>query len=95
MDMMYSDEIKITAYDNDPKRISRLERVIGYAEALAEHYGNNNLLNKISKLHDYKGTMTVSWKKQPTEGEKEILVKAWESRIGDGANNVEHEIINI
>jgi len=45
-----------------------------------------------SKLHDHKGTLMVSWKEQPTDGEKEMFVKAWKSRIGDGAPNVEHEI---
>lgn len=94
MDMMYLDNIKITAYDDDPKRIFRLERVIGYTQALADHYKNDSLLDKVSKLHDYKGTMVISWKEQPTEGEKEIFVKAWGSRIGDGSNNVEHEIKN-
>jgi len=95
MDMMYLDHIKITADDGGGyDRVGRLQRVIGYAQALADYYGNKNLLNKITGMHDREGTMTIFWREQPTEGEKEIFVKAWESRIGDGSSNVKHEIIN-
>ena len=90
--MMYSDNIELTSYEGPGSRISRLERVIGYVQALADYYGNKEILNKVSKLHDHKGNMTVTWNTQPTDGEKEMFVKAWESRIGDGADNVEHEI---
>jgi hypothetical protein len=92
MDMMYLDTIERTAYEDEPRRLPRLSRVIGYVQALGDYYGNERVLDKVSKLLDYKGTMTVSWKERPTDGEKEMFVKAWESRIGDGAPNVEHEI---
>ena len=90
---MYQDEITISAYSSETEshRLIRIVRVIGYLCALAEHYGNDNLLSKIAKLHDHKGTLTVTWRSKPTDGEKEFIVKAWCSRIGDGADNVEHE----
>ncbi len=91
-DMMYLDNIKITNYEDSDSRDNRLTRVIGYVQALADYYGNKKILDKVVKLHDHKGTMTVTWSSQPTDGEKEMFVKAWESCIGDGANNVEHEI---
>lgn len=92
MEMMYSDSIKLTAYAEEDQRLPRLERVIGYVQALADYYGNKNVLDKVAKLHDHKGTMTVFWKEKPTDGEKEMFLKAWASRIGDGAENVEHQI---
>lgn len=92
MEMMYSDEIELTAYNEVEGRIPRLERIIGYVQALADYDGNQTILDKVSKLHDHKGCMTVYWKKTPTDGEKELFLKAWSSRIGDGADNVEHEI---
>ena len=95
MEMMYSDSIKLTAYAEEAQRLPRLERVIGYVQALADYYGNKQILDKVSKLYDHKGTMTVSWKEQPTDGEKEMFLKAWVSRIGDGADNVEHQIQDI
>jgi hypothetical protein len=79
--------------EEEPYRLDRLNKVIGYICALAEHYGNRDLLNKIWRLHDHKGHLTVYWEYQPTPGEKEILLKAWESDIGDSpcdGSNVEH-----
>lgn len=89
---MYQNEIEVTAYNSETEghRLIRIERVIGYLSAMAEYYGNDCLLEKIAKLHDHKGTLTVTWRKNPTVGEKEFVSKAWRSRIGDGADNVEH-----
>ena len=91
--LMYEDDIEVSAYNSETEssRIVRLERVIGYLSALAEHYGNERFMAKIASLHDHKGTLTVTWKSAPTAGEKEFILKAWKSRIGDGADNVEHE----
>jgi hypothetical protein len=91
---IYQDEISVSAYysEAEPHRLIRIERVIGYLCALAEHYGNDKLLSKIANLHDHKGTLTVTWRSAPSEGEKEFVSKAWCSRIGDGADNVEHEL---
>jgi len=89
---LYHDEIEISAYEPAPHRRQRLERVVGYVCALGEHYGNKALLPKIAKLHDHKGMLEVTWRMSPTDGEKEILAKAWGSLIGDGAGeNVEHQ----
>ena len=90
---MYQNEIAVGAYnaETEGSRLVRIERVIGYICALSDHYGNEKLLSKIVSLHDHKGTLTVTWRSDPTDGEKEILSKAWCSRIGDGADNVEHK----
>jgi hypothetical protein len=95
MEMIYSNNIELTAYAEESQRLPRLERIIGYVQALADDYGNTHILDKISKLHDHKGTMTVFWKEQPTDREKKMFSKAWMSRIGDGADNVEHQIQDI
>lgn len=84
--------IDIDAESRDAWRLNRLNQVIGFVAALADHYGNKRLLGKVSHLYDHKGDLTVTWKKQPTDGEKEFFLKAWESRIGDGAGNVVHEV---
>jgi len=78
-------DIKLTAYngDTEPGRIARLEAVKGYVWALAEQSGNADLLDKIERMHDHKGDLTVYWKRMPTPVEKEILKKAWSSRVGD------------
>ena len=91
--LMYQNEISVSAYssETEPYRLARIERVIGYVCALSEHYGNDGLLSKIAKLHDHKGTLTVTWRSAPSAGEREIISKAWCSGIGDGADNVEHE----
>ena len=94
MECMYKDdEILASAYNSESEtwRLVRIERVIGYICALSEHYGNEKLLSKIAKLHDHKGTLTVTWSSAPSEVEKEIISKAWCSSIGDGGGNVLHE----
>lgn len=60
-------------------------------QALADCYGNKNILDEVAKLHDHKGTLTVSWKEKPINGEKEMFLKAWARCIGDGSDNVEYE----
>ncbi len=88
---MYSDHIEITVYGMETFRKPRLSQIIGYVQALADIYGDHEVLNKISNLHDHKGTMSVTWKTSPTEREKAMFLKAWKSSIGDGADNVLHE----
>ncbi len=92
MEKIYSNDIELTAYAEESQRLPRLERIIGYVQALADYCGNTQILDKISKLHDHKGTMTVFWKDQPTDEEEKMFSKACMSSIGDGADNVEHQI---
>lgn len=91
---MYKDEIIITAYNSSTEqyRLTRLSRVVGYVCALADYYGNETVLSKINELHDHKGTLTVTWNVEATAAEKEFILKAWESSIGDRSNNVEHHL---
>jgi len=86
-------EIELSAENEESEsyRIARLERVVGYLCALADHYGNDRLMQKIQKLHDHKGILNVLWKVKPTPGELEIILRAWGSSIGDRCDNVEHE----
>ena len=79
---------------SEPWRIARLERVVGYISALADHYGNTTLQKKITDFLDCEGTLTVSWKKEPTEGELDFIDKAWSSSIaGENAANIEHLVL--
>jgi len=71
---------------------TRLERVLGYICALAEQSKNNTLFSKIKSMYDYKGKLTVTWKTAPTLKEENIILKAWESPIGDGGGEVVHVI---
>jgi hypothetical protein len=91
---MYLDHPTITATNSltEPDRIERLTRVYGYVVALADRTGDAAFIEKITQLHDHKGTLIVFWNDAPTEPEKEFFVQAWSSKIGDGSTNVEHEI---
>ena len=89
---MYNDTIELTGYpDSDDFRLPRLQRIIGFVQAKSEHYGNTNLLEKVSKLHDHKGTLTIHWAIRPSLGEEAFFKEAWCSIIGDGFDNVIHE----
>ncbi|OGX18937.1 MAG: hypothetical protein A3K83_06590 [Omnitrophica WOR_2 bacterium RBG_13_44_8b] len=90
------EEIILTATNQETEgyRIERLNQVVGYICALAEHYGNKDLTGKIRSLDDHKGCLTVVWKAAPTAGEKEIIAKAWESGIAnEPAENIVHTIL--
>ena len=92
---MFLDHPTITATNSqtEPDRIERLTRVYGYAMALADMSGDEGFIEKVSQIHDHKGTLIVFWGDAPTEAEKEFFARAWASKvIGDGSTNVEHEI---
>lgn len=90
---MYNSGIKLTAYkeDTEPRRKARLERIIGYVCALADQNGDDEVLSLVAGLHDHKGDLTVTWKDKPSRKRRRYFVAAWESVIGDGARNVEHD----
>lgn len=91
---MYLDHPKISATNSntEPDRIERLNRVYGYALALADASGDKDFLGKLSQLHDHKGTLMVVWFEQPTDRQKECFFRAWLSKVGDESSQVEHEV---
>ncbi len=91
---MFLDHPTITATNSftEPDRIERLTRVYGYVMALADLGATEGFIEKVSQIHDHKGTLIVFWNDAPTDAEKAYFVQAWASRIGDGSSNVEHEI---
>lgn len=76
-----------TAYrqDEDPWRIVRLERVIGFITAI-----NCQTLASIEKLHDHKGELSVHWRHHVGSYEMDCVNLAWLSPVGDGGDNVRH-----
>jgi hypothetical protein len=90
---MFLDHPTITATNSDaePDRIERLDRVYGYAMALADSAGNAAFVDKLTQLHDHKGTLIVFWNEAPSEPERSYFTRAWASKVGDGTENVEHE----
>jgi hypothetical protein len=59
--------------------------------ALADSEGCVGFVDKLTQLHDHKGTLIVFWHEPPSELERAFLVRAWASKIGDGTTHVEHE----
>jgi hypothetical protein len=92
---MFLDHAKISAThsETEPDRIERLNRVYGYAIALADADGNTQCITKLAKIHDHKGTLMVIWHAAPTEFERIYFVKAWKSKIGDESTSVEHALM--
>ena len=95
---MFPDHPSITATDSqsEPERIERLHRAYGYALCLADGAGDGahagQLIDKLSQLHDHKGTLIVFWSAEPSETERDFFRRAWASKIGDGSDHVEHEV---
>jgi hypothetical protein len=90
---MFLDHPKISATNSntEPDRIERLDRVYGYAMALADADGNPGFVDKLTQVHDHKGTLLVFWQAPPTEAERDYWQRAWASRVGDGTDDVVHE----
>jgi hypothetical protein len=91
--MMFLDHPTITATNSltEPDRIERLNRVYGYAMAMADSAGCAAFVDKLTQIHDHKGTLIVFWHQMPSEDEKGYFVRAWSSKVGDGSTSVEHE----
>lgn len=91
---MFLDHPTITATNSqtEPDRIERLDRVYGYAMALADVDGDGGFVEKLNQLHDHKGTLIVFWHEAPSETQMQYWARAWASKVGDGTAAVVHEI---
>ncbi len=91
---MFLDHPTITATNSvtEPDRLERLSRVYGYVVALADRHASERFIEKVTQLHDHKGTLIVFWSDAPSDAEKAYFADAWASKIGDGSCNVEHEV---
>lgn len=91
---MYPFDLDIDANRADAEeywRINRIHRVIGYAQAIADMDGNEDFHKKLNSIYDHKGMLTIEWKIQPTESEKNYLQKAWDSIVTDyESERIEH-----
>lgn len=90
---MFLDHPTMTATNAvaEPDRLERLQRVYGYAMALADAADNGGFVDKVTQLHDHKGTLIVFWHEPPMDEERDYFTRAWASTVGDGTLNVEHE----
>ena len=91
---LYHPVISATNSNIEVDRIERLNRVYGYAIALADADGNRQCISKLVQLHDHKGVLTVTWRHSPTTPEKVYFTRAWTSLIGDGSDHVDHQMEN-
>jgi hypothetical protein len=91
---MFLDHPTITATNSqtEPDRIERLDRVYGYAMALADVDGDSVFVDKLTQVHDHKGTLIVFSHEAPTELQQNYWARAWASKVGDGTTTVVHEI---
>ncbi|MBC7575146.1 MAG: hypothetical protein H7244_12530 [Herminiimonas sp.] len=91
---MYLDHPAISATngDTEPDRVERLNRVYGYAIALADADANGDCITKLTRLHDHKGQLIVHWAVAPNAREQDYFLRAWKSLIGDRSENVAHQL---
>jgi hypothetical protein len=90
---MFLDHPTITATNSQTEhdRIERLDRVYGYAMALADVDGDSGFVDKLTQVHDHKGTLIVFWQDAPSEVQMSYWARAWASKVGDGTSTVVHE----
>jgi hypothetical protein len=91
---MYLDHPVITATNSDVEsdRVERLNRVYGYAIALADADHNDRCIAKLARIHDHKGNLMVYWWSEPDAVEKQYFMRAWQSLVGDQSEHVVHEL---
>jgi hypothetical protein len=73
-------ELTLSAYEVDPHRLVRLVRV---AAALGH-------VRHMSRLHDHKGTLEVTWRTEPEPEQRRLVELVW-AEIGCEPN-VEHVV---
>jgi hypothetical protein len=66
------------SHDNERLKIVR---------TILEYFG---WYEHIDLLHDHKGTLTVVWTKEPTDNEKDHLLKIWDVMAED---QIEHKLL--
>lgn len=82
-----SHEVHLTASDESPHRIERLNRVLGYFYSRCPQSYED-----LHQLEDHRGTLTVTWNQKPSPFAKGIAKQAWESPIGDGGGPIVHVV---
>lgn len=98
MEIMNSLDIIIEANreDEEPWRLNRIQRVLGYAQALADMQGQKEFYKMVYSIFDYKGTLTIVWKIEPTDQETEWFQQAWNSSVTLYERNIiEHRMREI
>jgi len=98
---MLLDHPTLSATDghSEPDRLERLQRectapsaaLSGDVMALANSAGNPGFVDKLTQLHDHKGTLIVFWHAAPAPDERDYFTRAWAGKVGGGTPNVEHE----
>jgi len=75
-------------------RIPRLQRAIGYVFGFlcCKRKAQDVIELQLLSMHDHEGTLTVTWRRNPWEIHRRAFASAWGSVIGDGCENVEHEV---
>lgn len=76
-------------YDED-YRINRLKKVLKLFTCQVQCF-ELNYYTQINKLHDHKGTLTITWQTTPQNEEKELFKFIWEIN-GELSENVEFEV---
>jgi len=59
--------------------------------AYALNDADNNLLRLIDSLSDHKGDLTVVWKVEPTQEERQLVAEGW-AALYEAAENVRHVV---
>lgn len=67
--------------DSEPHRLDRLHMVLGYVEAMGQMLGID-LLPAVLALHDHKGELSVTWRREPDRAERRAFDAAWEMYDG-------------
>jgi len=84
-DELYKGKILLTAHRSreEPFRIKRLQNVANFLELIID-------IDNLFELNDYKGMLTATWKKNPTDFEKSSVELGWEHE-NEPSGNVSHE----
>ena len=80
----------LLAIEQSPRNYPEIGITEGH-HGLTHHQGDKEKIEKVTQIHDHKGTLIVFWNAAPSDEEKEFFAQAWASKIGDGSRNVEHE----
>jgi len=71
--------VSVDAYraDEEPWRIERLWRLVGWVVAKDERGHRERILG----LHDHKGILTVTWDSEPSGEARALIIEAWDAEF--------------
>jgi len=87
---------KIELQINEEGRGKRLDYFLELCYMYSKNFDGGikaDLMNKIDRVKDHKGTLEITWRLRPTQYDKKITAMIWEHFCFELSDNIEHYLL--